>query len=176
MFVEEFGVFLVPVTDGLVRRDASDLAVDAAEVVEDEPAMKIVFHLLQVLIDVAFGGAFFDQAIGAFHHAVGLGRVGFDVTMFDCPVMADLGEERKLFSDSVAVAEGAEGKLAPVVCEYLLDFEGEKLQTSAQEVRGCGAVAVGVNRQIKQTCGAVNGDVAVVFLAVEFGQVEAVDV
>ena len=60
VFAKEFGLFFIPVADGLIRRDASDLAVDAAEVVEDKPTMKIGFHLLHALVEVNFGRAFFN--------------------------------------------------------------------------------------------------------------------
>lgn len=50
----------MPFTDGLIRRDASDLAMDTLEVIKHKPVMQIVFHLLNVFIDVEFSRAFLD--------------------------------------------------------------------------------------------------------------------
>lgn len=166
----------MPVANSLVRGDTSDLAVNTAEVVEDKPAMQIVLHLLQVLVVVALGCALFNQTVSALDHTVSLGRVGLDLAVFNCLVLTDLGEGRDFFGDSIAVAESIESELASVVCEYLCDLEWKELQTAAQKVSGCITVTVGVNRQINQACGAVDCHITVKLLAIEFGQVEAVDV
>lgn len=95
--------------------------------------------------------------------------------MVDCVVMADLGEQRKLFGRAIAVAEGLEGELAPVVGQDLLDLERVKLQTAPQKVSGCGSISVLIDTQNEQARGPVNSDIAVGLLAAESGQVETID-
>ena len=116
----------MPSADGLIRSDAPNLAVFAVEVVKDEPAMKILLHLLGVLVAMNFGGAFLNQAFGPLNHSVGFGRVGARLAVFNCVVMAYLSEKRDFFGGAVAVFEALERELAPVIGENLLDLEGEK--------------------------------------------------
>ncbi len=80
---KEFGLFLIPLADRLIGRDAPDAAVSAIKVVSDEPAAQVVFHLLRVLITVCFGGVLLDQAVGSFDHPVGFGGVRLGLAVFD---------------------------------------------------------------------------------------------
>lgn len=142
-------MFFIPSADGLIRRDASDLAMDAVEVVKDEPTVKILLHLPGVLVEVNFGGAFLDQTISPLDHSVSFGRIRARLAVFNCVVMADLGEKRELFGGPIAVLEALERELTPVIGENLLDFKREELQTAVEKVARCRCVPVLVNAQVK---------------------------
>jgi len=128
---KEFGLFLIPLADRLIGRDAPDAAVSAIKVVSDEPAAQVVFHLLRVLITVCFGGVLLDQAVGSFDHPVGFGGVRLGLAVFDFLLPTELLKGMNGFGlCPPAILETVEGELAPVVGKNLLDLEGIKLQAA----------------------------------------------
>ena len=66
-------LFLIPVADGLIGRNAPNPSVYAAKVIDRVPLLEVLDHLLVVLVTMEFGGVVLDQAVGAFHHSIGLG-------------------------------------------------------------------------------------------------------
>ena len=50
----------IPVTNGLIRRDASDSTVASAKVIDRVPLLEVPDHLLMVLVAMDFDGVVLD--------------------------------------------------------------------------------------------------------------------
>ena len=128
---KEVGLFLIPLADRFIGRDAPDAAVSAVEVVMHEPMVQIRFHLRCVLVNVLFGRARLNQTIGALDQAVGLGCVRLGLAMFNLVLLAQLGKGMQLLSPRApAILEGGLGELASVIRENLGDLKRVELQTA----------------------------------------------
>ena len=97
----------------------------------DEPDLEVLFHFLNVLVDVLFGRALLDDSIGSLDHSVGFGRVGLGFAMLNSPFQTEfLKGMAGVGSGAPTVFEGRQSELASIVGENLLDFEGKELQTA----------------------------------------------
>ena len=77
----------MPVADRLIGCDTPDAAVFSVEVVKDKPRVKVVFHFLDVVVGVNFGGALLDKTIGSLHHSIGFGCVRPSLAMLNLVVL-----------------------------------------------------------------------------------------